>query len=83
MKGGWSVVEVNIMYVASRAAVDQRGVGGRWGPRVVRSLLRPPRSPDTAPSGPPHPMRWAVQRIGHAVQRHLCIGLSHPSREQT
>jgi hypothetical protein len=33
------------MYVSSRAAVDQRGVGGRWGPRVVRSLLRPPHDP--------------------------------------
>ena len=45
MKGGWSVVEWNIMYVPGRAAVDQRRVGGRWGSRMVRSLLHPPHSP--------------------------------------
>ena len=37
MKGVWSVVEWNSMYVAGRAAVDQRGVGGRWGSQVTRS----------------------------------------------
>jgi hypothetical protein len=42
MRGCWSVVELIIMYVPGRAAVDQRGVGGRWGSRVVRSLLHPP-----------------------------------------
>ena len=63
MKGVWSMVELIIMYVAGRAAVDQRGVGGRWGSRVVRSLLHPPHSPDAAPSGPPHPMRWAVRSM--------------------
>lgn len=71
------------MYVPGRAAADQRGVGGRWGSRMVRSLLRPPHSPDTAPSGPPHTMRWAVQRTGGPSDGHLCIGLGHPSREQT
>lgn len=79
----WSVDEGNIMYVPGRAAADQRGVGGRWGSRVVRSLLRPPHSPDTAPSGPPHTMRWAVQRIGRPSEGHPCIGLGHPTREQT
>lgn len=58
MKGDWSTFEWNIMYVHGLAAVDQRGVGGRWGSRVVRSLLHPPHSPDAAPSDPPHPMRW-------------------------
>jgi len=79
--GVWSMVEGNIMYVASRAAVDQRGVGGRWGPQAIHSLLDPPHRPDTAPSGPPHPMRWAAQRIGHTVQRHLGPDLGHPSRQ--
>jgi hypothetical protein len=44
MNGDWSAFEWNIMYVSGRAAVDQRGVGGRWGSRVVRSLLRPPHT---------------------------------------
>jgi hypothetical protein len=82
MKVMWSVDEWNNMYVRGDGGHRYRGDGGRWGPRVVRSLLDPPHSPDTAPSGHHHTMRWAVQRIGKASQRHLALGLGHPSPEQ-
>ena len=58
MRGCWSVVERNIMYVSGLAAVDQRGVGGRWGSQAIHSLLRPPRT-DRCTSHPAH--RTALQ----------------------
>lgn len=70
VKGVWSVVERNSMYVPGRAAVDQRGVGGRWGSQVTRSS-----------SSPPHAM--AVRSMQRSPEGRLCVGLGHPSPERS
>ena len=80
MKGDWSVVEWNSMYVAGLAAVDQRGVGGRWGSQAIHSLLRPPHT-DRCTTHPAHrtALQWRCTvwpTTPHAMGRALDVAVA-------